>query len=72
MYVIANAVSGSGALQANGGTATDTVPGHNDAPGGGGGGGSVVLVAPSAGALSFSANGGAGGNHAGFAIEQRV
>lgn len=62
VYVIANAVSGSGALQANGGTATDTVPGHNDAPGGGGGGGSVVLVAPSAGALSFSANGGNGGN----------
>ena len=62
VYVIANAVGGSGALQANGGTATDTVPGHNDAPGGGGGGGSVVLVAPSAGALSFSANGGNGGN----------
>ena len=62
VYVIASAVGGSGALQANGGTATDTVPGHNDAPGGGGGGGSVVLVAPSAGALSFSANGGNGGN----------
>ncbi len=62
VYVIANAVSGSGALQANGGTATGTVSGHNDAPGGGGGGGSVVLVAPSAGALSFSANGGGGGN----------
>lgn len=62
VYVIANAVGGSGALQANGGTATATVPGHNDAPGGGGGGGSVVLVAPSAGALSFSANGGGGGN----------
>lgn len=62
VYVIANAVSGSGALQANGGTATATVPGHNDAPGGGGGGGSVVLVAPNAGALSLSANGGGGGN----------
>lgn len=62
VYVIANAVSGSGALQANGGTAANTAPGHNDAPGGGGGGGSVVLVAPSAGALSFSANGGGGGN----------
>jgi uncharacterized repeat protein (TIGR01451 family) len=62
VYVIANAVAGSGSLQANGGTATNTVPGHNDAPGGGGGGGSVVLVAPSAGGLSLAANGGNGGN----------
>jgi uncharacterized repeat protein (TIGR01451 family) len=62
VYVIANAVAGSGNLQANGATATNTVPGHNDAPGGGGGGGSVVLVAPSAGALSLSAIGGNGGN----------
>jgi uncharacterized repeat protein (TIGR01451 family) len=62
VYVIANAVAGSGNLQANGGTATNTVPSHNDAPGGGGGGGSIVLIAPSAGGLSLSATGGAGGN----------
>ncbi|MFZ5635480.1 MAG: hypothetical protein ACOY82_02725 [Pseudomonadota bacterium] len=62
VFVVANAVAGSGALQANGGTATNTVPGHNDAPGGGGGGGSVVLVAPSAGGLNLSAIGGNGGN----------
>ncbi len=62
VYLIANSVSGSGALQANGATATNTVPGHNDAPGGGGGGGSVVLVAPNAGALSLTATGGNGGN----------
>lgn len=62
VFVIANAVAGSGNLQANGGTATNTVPGHNDAPGGGGGGGSVVLVAPNAGGLSLSAIGGNGGN----------
>jgi uncharacterized repeat protein (TIGR01451 family) len=62
VFLIANAVSGSGALQAGGATATNTVPGHNDSPGGGGGGGSIVLVAPSAGGLSFSAIGGNGGN----------
>jgi uncharacterized repeat protein (TIGR01451 family) len=62
VFLIANAVSGSGALQAGGATATNTVPGHNDSPGGGGGGGSIVLVAPSAGGLSVSAIGGNGGN----------
>lgn len=62
VYVIATAVAGSGNLQANGAAATPTVPGHNDGPGGGGGGGSVVLVAPGAGALSFAASGGQGGN----------
>lgn len=62
VFVIANAVAGNGSLQANGASATNTIPGHNDAPGGGGGGGSVVLVAPSAGGLSLSAIGGNGGS----------
>ncbi len=62
VLLVANAAAGSGSLQANGATATNTIPGHNDAPGGGGAGGSVVLVAPSAGALSLSANGGGGGS----------
>jgi uncharacterized repeat protein (TIGR01451 family) len=62
VFLIANGVAGSGSLQANGATATNTVPGHNDSPGGGGGGGSIVLVAPSAGSLSLSAIGGNGGN----------
>ena len=62
VFVIATAVAGSGTLQANGETAANTVPGHNDAPGGGGGGGSVVLVAPASGALGLSAIGGLGGN----------
>lgn len=62
VFVIATAVAGSGNLQANGETAANTVPGHNDAPGGGGGGGSVVLVAPASGALGLSAIGGLGGN----------
>lgn len=62
VLVIATAVAGSGSLQANGATAVNTVPGHNDAPGGGGGGGSVVLVAPGSGALGLSAIGGLGGN----------
>ena len=62
VLVIATAVAGTGSLQADGATATNTVPGHNDAPGGGGGGGSVVLVAPASGALGLSALGGLGGN----------
>lgn len=62
VLLVATSVAGSGTLQANGATATNTVPGHNDAPGGGGGGGSVVLVAPGAGALGLSAIGGLGGN----------
>ncbi len=62
VFVIATAVAGSGSLQANGATAANTVPAHNDAPGGGGGGGSVVLVAPSAGALGLSSIGGVGGS----------
>ena len=62
VLLVANAVAGSGSLQANGATAGNTVPSHNDAPGGGGGGGSVVLVAPSAGALTLSSIGGLGGN----------
>lgn len=62
VFVIATSIAGSGNLQANGATATNTIPGHNDAPGGGGGGGSVVLVAPASGALGLSAIGGLGGN----------
>ena len=62
VFLLANAVSGSGALRANGATAPNTTGGHNDAPGGGGAGGSVVLIAPSAGGLSASAIGGNGGN----------
>ena len=62
VLLVATAVAGSGSLQANGATATNTLPGHNDSPGGGGGGGSVVLVAPSAGTLGLSATGGNGGN----------
>ncbi len=62
VLLVATAVAGSGNLQANGATATNTVPGHNDGPGGGGGGGSVVLVAPGAGALGLSATGGNGGS----------
>ncbi len=62
VLIIAAAVAGNGSLRADGATATNTVPGHNDAPGGGGGGGGVVLIAPSAGGLSLLALGGNGGN----------
>ena len=62
VLLVATAVAGSGSLQANGASGTNTLPAHNDAPGGGGGGGSVVLVAPSAGTLSLSVIGGNGGS----------
>ena len=62
VLLVANGVAGSGTVAANGATATNTVPGHNDAPGGGGAGGTVVLSAPSAGSLTLTANGGNGGN----------
>lgn len=62
VFLIAGSASGAGSLQANGATAPNTLPAHNDAPGGGGGGGSIVLVAPGAGGLTLSAAGGNGGN----------
>jgi uncharacterized repeat protein (TIGR01451 family) len=62
VYLIAGNAGGSGSLQANGATAPNTLPNHNDAPGGGGGGGSIVLVAPAAGGLALSATGGNGGS----------
>ena len=62
VLLVATAVAGNGSLQANGATATNTLPVHNDGPGGGGGGGSVVLVAPGAGALGLLATGGNGGS----------
>jgi uncharacterized repeat protein (TIGR01451 family) len=64
VLLIANTVSGSGTIQANGGAGQNTAGGgNNDAPGGGGGGGSVVVFARTlAAALNLQARGGAGGN----------
>ncbi|MFY2765494.1 hypothetical protein [Arenimonas sp. MALMAid1274] len=62
ILVIAGTVSGSGDIVANGNTATNSTPGHNDAPGGGGGGGSIVISAGSASGVDLFARGGNGGN----------
>jgi uncharacterized repeat protein (TIGR01451 family) len=59
-YLIANTVTGSGSIQANGTNGTSTTSGGNDAPGGGGAGGTVVLQATSS--VAINANGGNGGN----------
>jgi uncharacterized repeat protein (TIGR01451 family) len=60
VYLIANSVTGSGSIQANGTNGGNTTGGHNDAPGGGGGGGTIVVQA--SGGLTINANGGNGGN----------
>ncbi|MGY6741892.1 MAG: COG1361 S-layer family protein, partial [Cecembia sp.] len=63
IYIMTNALSGSGSMISNGQTAANTRPGHNDAPGGGGAGGTIIVKAESiAASLGFQANGGNGGN----------
>ena len=62
VLAIAGTVSGSGQIVADGLTATNSIPGHNDAPGGGGGGGSIVVSAGSASGVALLARGGNGGN----------
>jgi len=68
IFIIAGAVTGSGAIHANGavgGSSTGAAGAAGDAAGGGGGGGTVVVNASSiAGTIAISADGGAGGNHA--------
>ncbi len=61
VFLIANAVSGGGTITANGLTAGNSVPAHNDAPGGGGGGGSIVVSGTVSG-VTLTASGGNGGN----------
>ena len=62
VFVIANAVSGSGTLSSDGAAGGSSTGTANDAPGGGGGGGSVVVRAGTLGGVTIQANGGAGGN----------
>lgn len=62
VFVVAGTVSGSGQIVADGATATNSTPGHNDAPGGGGAGGSIVVSAVSASGVALLARGGNGGN----------
>ncbi|MFH6995383.1 Ig-like domain-containing protein, partial [Flavobacterium sp. FlaQc-48] len=58
--VVANNITGTGTIQANGQNGFDTIGGNNDAPGGGGGGGTVLIQANSLG-NNINANGGNGG-----------
>ena len=62
VLVAAGSLSGSGQIVADGATAGNSVPGHNDAPGGGGAGGSLLVSATTASGVSLFARGGNGGN----------
>ena len=62
VMVVAGAVSGSGQIVADGLTAGNSTPSHNDAPGGGGGGGSILVSAGTASGVALFARGGNGGN----------
>ncbi|MGE0882031.1 MAG: beta strand repeat-containing protein [Blastocatellales bacterium] len=63
IYIIADSVSGSGMLKANGTNGGDTRNSHRDGAGGGGGGGTIVVAAKtSLSGISAQANGGNGGN----------
>lgn len=61
--IVANDITGTGTIQANGETAPDSRNTHNDSPGGGGGGGTVLVQSNSINAnQTINANGGKGGN----------
>ena len=63
IYILANNVSGAGAINNNGNPGENTQgAGNNDAPGGGGAGGTVVLSANSLAGIGINADGGVGGN----------
>ncbi|WP_224372498.1 Ig-like domain-containing protein [Hyalangium versicolor] len=62
VWVVADAVTGSGSITANGQNGTDTTGAGNDAPGGGGAGGTVVVAARALGGVTLTASGGRGGN----------
>ncbi|MDY7231400.1 Ig-like domain-containing protein [Hyalangium rubrum] len=62
VWVVADTVTGTGSIAANGAQGTDTIPGHNDAPGGGGAGGTVMVSARALSGITLNANGGRGGN----------
>jgi outer membrane protein OmpA-like peptidoglycan-associated protein len=62
VYLVANAVTGSSTINANGFAGANTSAGGNDAPGGGGAGGSIVVDANSLSGVTLTAAGAAGGN----------
>jgi hypothetical protein len=61
--IVENAVTGTGAIQANGEGALSTRGNGNDSPGGGGGGGTILVQSSSiASSITINANGGRGGS----------
>ncbi len=61
-FLIAETVTGSGTISANGQSGRNSTPSHNDAPGGGGGGGTIVIKADTLSGVTLRARGGNGGN----------
>ncbi len=61
IYIIADSVSGTGVLRANGANGGNTRNESRDAAGGGGAGGTIVISAKTLSGISAQANGGAGG-----------
>lgn len=62
VFLIADTVTGSGSIEANGEDALPTINQNIDAPGGGGGGGSVIVRANSLSGIGINATGGDGGD----------
>ncbi|MFN0084583.1 MAG: hypothetical protein ACKVX9_04280 [Blastocatellia bacterium] len=62
VFLIANSISGSGMIKANGTNGGNTRNDHRDAPGGAGAGGTIVVNAQILSGISAQANGGVGGN----------
>lgn len=62
VFIIADAVNGSGWIQADGQAGSNTTPGHNDGPGGGGAGGTIIVKSSTLSGVRLRARGGDGGN----------
>ncbi|WP_299820629.1 T9SS type A sorting domain-containing protein [uncultured Pontibacter sp.] len=63
VYVLSNAVTGTGTIEANGNAALNTAASGNDAPGGGGGGGTLIVKTTTLNTqVKLIANGGKGGD----------
>jgi uncharacterized repeat protein (TIGR01451 family) len=64
IYIIANSVSGGGALVANGANGGNTRNENRDGAGGAGAGGTIVIAATTLSGITATANGGDGGDQA--------
>jgi len=63
IYIIADTVSGTGALRSNGANGDSTRGDSRDGAGGGGAGGTIIIKAKTLSGVSAQANGGNGGIH---------